>query len=566
MNTIKIEALIKDYKALIKKNGLDNERYKWELVKQNLGCPNLESSDFKAEIERLDLSNLAFMMAKSVMKQLTEEVPKEYRKCLAILYDETIPLNERIDKFDSNLKSIYQPIADNKHHSHHHDERTISILLTYYNPKKYTFYKGSYYAQYCKHLEIPHIKKKGQKYSHYLGLIKELAEHISKDKELIYLIESHLDENCYSDNNHLILAQDVLYQSFDSKPKDDNSNNSNTREFERLKINKTPLNQILYGPPGTGKTYNTVNKALKIVSPDFDLTQNREILKEEFDRLVCNGSIQFITFHQSFSYEDFVEGIKPKVVNRLNERDEELKDIIYEIEDGVFKRICKESKSLNNKGNVSPKVLIIDEINRGNIAAIFGELITLIEEDKREGGSEALSTILPYSKERFSVPSNIYIIGTMNTADRSIEALDLALRRRFNFIEIEPDTDLIDFDIESEEEEDINLKDLLTTINLRIEKLIDKDHKIGHAYFMKVETIDDLIEVFEIKIIPLLEEYFFGDYSKIGLILGGSFIERTEEDTDFRFADFDNDELIDLLDKPIYVLKDSKQWDFNSIQ
>lgn len=423
--------------------------------------------------------------------------------------------------------------------------------------------------------------------------------------------------------------------------------------------NKTPLNQILYGPPGTGKTYNTINKAVQIVNPSFDIEQDRVFVKEEFNRLVQDGSIRFATFHQSFSYEDFVEGIKPKTIRVVDEKENEKQDIVYEIEDGVFKQLCiaasiskynwnllvntcigknrianvsheiltiekprggnllipiklidelveyiidnnidfssvkqvaydnttakredypnLEPYMVNGYENLFPDlvrnirenikeksnqnyVLIIDEINRGNIASIFGELITLIEEDKREGGEEALSTILPYSKEKISVPSNVYILGTMNTADRSVEALDIALRRRFSFIEMAPNTDLLDFDVE-----DVNVKGLVDVINLRIEKLLDKDHKIGHAYFINVESIDDLIDVFANKVIPLLEEYFFGDYSKIGLVLGRSFVKRVELDSDFSFADFDNDDQSDLLDKPIYELADCADWNFKSI-
>ncbi len=511
--------------------------------------------------------------------------------------------------------------------------------------------------KYCKYLGVPHIKAKGEKYSHYLKLIYELADYISQDKNLVHLIGSQMNENCYTDTKHLILAQDVLYQCFDSFNKTYNKENTDNE----MNVSKS-LNQILYGPPGTGKTYNTINYAVRIVNPSFDLSQDRAIIKEEFNRLVEEGSVRFITFHQSFSYEDFVEGIKPLTVSHVNDNGEIMKDVVYEIEDGIFKQLCKQAngKCVNidysllvgkNLGkstvvNVTPEVitlskpqggemlipmellleleqyvtdnqidllkqrkiessdvdrahypklepyivngytnfipellellklksqeqernrqnyvLIIDEINRGNIASIFGELITLIEEDKREGGKEALSTILPYSKEKFSVPNNVYIIGTMNTADRSVEALDIALRRRFSFAEMAPDSSKIKDEIV----EDIDLKSLLDIINLRIEKLLDKDHRIGHAYFMKVNSKDDLKIVFKDKIIPLLEEYFFGDYSKIGLVLGEKFVQRAEFDLDFSFAQFDNDDQSDLLDKPIYELTDCKDWDFKSI-
>ena len=415
-------------------------------------------------------------------------------------------------------------------------------------------------------------------------------------------------------------------------------------------IPKIPLNQILYGPPGTGKTYSTIDEALKIIDYNFwyqnQTEDKRPALKEKFNSLVDEGQIVFTSFHQSMSYEDFVEGIKP--IEKNNQ-------VIYEIKKGVFKEICKRAKEntdisrkapdvqskqewvknkfkefkntlqkqldsgndvkvhigklieideeeqkfyyLQNKGSnrymsfsdiiqaymdgaftnkdmsanknlsdtarnpglvsyysfmaeefkksikeqyvAAPEgyhvqklcnyVLIIDEINRGNVSNIFGELITLIEEDKRQGKDEALEAMLPYSKEKFSVPPNLYIIGTMNTADRSVEALDTALRRRFSFQEIMPNPDLI----KPADVEGINLPELLRTINARIEKLLDKDHLIGHSYFLNIKTLDDLRKVFENKIIPLLQEYFFGDYGKIGLILGKAFVEKDETDEDF---------------------------------
>ena len=181
----------------------------------------------------------------------------------------------------------------------------------------------------------------------------------------------------------------------------------------------------------------------------------------------------------------------------------------------------KEPEQYTNKKKY---IFIIDEINRGNVSSIFGELITLLEPDKRKGEREEIEVKLPYSKDNFSVPSNIYIIGTMNTADRSVEALDTALRRRFSFIEVIPDPEKLN----NELVEGVNLTKLLSKINERIEILLDREHKIGHSYFFKVlESTDKVLalkSVFKENIIPLLQEYFFLDYSKVGLVLGNGFV------------------------------------------
>ena len=209
--------------------------------------------------------------------------------------------------------------------------------------------------------------------------------------------------------------------------------------------------------------------------------------------------------------------------------------------------------------NAKKVVLIIDEINRGNVSQIFGELITLIEDNKRLGKDEALMVTLPYSKDAFGVPSNLYIIGTMNTADRSVEALDAALRRRFSFEEMRPNSKLIATEGELKKTQgvlgEIDLPSLLDTINGRLEKLLDKDHQIGHSYFISVKDLDGLKLAFQNKIIPLLQEYFFGDYGKIGLVLGKSFFVGQEELIKYKFAEFDFADANDFSDKIIFKIK-----------
>lgn len=448
-------------------------------------------------------------------------------------------------------------------------------------------------------------------------------------------------------------------------------------------------NTILYGPPGTGKTYNTViyavaiieNKPLETIEAEVKSNGYNSVL-ERYNNYKNEELIEFITFHQSYGYEEFIEGIKPVIDNEENEQS----NIRYTIDDGVFKAFCnkagipviKQQKfdvglnneptiwkvSLEGTGNNSTRrecldnnhirigydhcgedasqiidtqeygysvlnrfinemtigdiviscytastidaigivtgecewhpeydsfkrlrtvkwlvkdiredivsinngkrlanpavhrvnislndimdivkklapntietekksnhVFIIDEINRGNISKIFGELITLIEPTKRTGQAEGLKVKLPYSAKPFGVPDNVYILGTMNTADRSIAMLDTALRRRFRFKEIMPNPDILNgINIEG-----ISISDMLTRINKRISVLYDREHTIGHAYFIPLKdnpTIEQLAEIFENAIIPLLQEYFYEDYEKIRMVLGDNQKKDTEQ-------------------------------------
>ncbi len=358
--------------------------------------------------------------------------------------------------------------------------------------------------------------------------------------------------------------------------------------------NKLPLNLILYGPPGTGKTYNTVNRALEIIlkeeekeklkeeaenaaaevdtisiSDDYEKQlakekAKRKVFTDKFKDLKKDGRIEFTTFHQSMSYEDFVEGIKPITKGT---------DVTYDVMPGIFKQICEKAK--HDKGN--NYVLIIDEINRGNVSQIFGELITLIEKDKRLGNEEELTVKLPYSstckksttKEQekregkdteFGVPNNLYIIGTMNTADRSVEALDTALRRRFSFEEMMPKyKDKEALGIERVIEiggEKFKLSTILKTINQRIEVLKGREQQIGHSYLMKCKDDKDLKRALKDKVVPLLQEYFYGDYSQIGLVLGPEFVEKVKTSEIKFHKDFESPRL-----NEVYHLPTDEEWE-----
>ncbi len=526
-------------------------------------------------------------------------------------------------------------------------------------------------------------------------------------------------------------------QTYDLENLEESDVNEEINEYELANNsmkNIHPLNQILFGAPGTGKTHETKKLAVEVIENRKLDSLSREEITVLYDKYYANGQINFTTFHQSISYEDFIEGIKPQVFTDENEN----KTVVYDVEDGIFKKMCQLSATTNNnviknqninfskinfykmslgginnldlhnwsfennllllgwgddkdftelskikdwklfrdkfkqdfpelveeskyviqavftfqkmkigdivfasKGNKiidavgiieseyfydsskeidkyqfrevkwlatnldipaekflkvkitqasmyefnkndikinelteyfntnetvnNNHVIIIDEINRGNVSAIFGELITLIEDTKRKGttivNNEAIEVELPYSKEKFSVPDNLFIIGTMNTADRSVEALDTALRRRFSFVEMKSNPDILESChkskgiITTNEGVTIYLIDILKKINERIEVLIDKDHQIGHSFFINVNSLDDLRVVFKNKINPLLEEYFYGNFAKIGLVLGEKFLEEIHSNKDI-FAKFEYEERSFLTEKKVYQLKD----------
>ena len=265
-----------------------------------------------------------------------------------------------------------------------------------------------------------------------------------------------------------------------------------------LKTAERTRNILLYGPPGTGKTW-LVRQFAKAFTDD--------------------NKVEMVTFHQSFAYEEFVEGIRA--------RNDEKGQIFYRVEPGVFKSICLRAQA-DPDGKY---LLIIDEINRANIAKVLGELITLIEDDKRLGEANQLEMKLPYSAASFGVPKNLTILGTMNTADRSIALLDLALRRRFTFVEMPPDPTLLSADVAG-----VNLQELLAQMNRRIAALLDSDHRIGHSYLMNVKTQDDLHFAWYHRVVPLLQEYFYHDGERMQAVIGKDFVRETPIDMETKAA------------------------------
>lgn len=273
------------------------------------------------------------------------------------------------------------------------------------------------------------------------------------------------------------------------------------------------LNTIFYGPPGTGKTFFTAERAVLICSGT--VPEDKQALRARYAALQEAGRIGFVTFHQSYTYEDFVEGMRPVSDGAA---------FTLEPEHGILRIMAKRATEQPDKNFV----LIIDEINRANIAKVLGELITLLEDDKRIGGDAEVTVTLPYSKHNFALPPNLYFIGTMNTADRSISLLDTALRRRFIFEEIAPDTN----ELAAINLDDTATKpsDLLTSLNKRLSYFLGEEAQLGHAWFMSIKSKSDLDRVMAYKIIPLLKEYFHDDHELLYQLLGGEdgFISREE--------------------------------------
>ena len=548
----------------------------------------------------------------------------------------------------------------------------------------YLYYGG--YFENNPHLGLSFGFPKGDIENSRCKAVNEMEKHL--DKYVFKYTKQEFEFDKIIDDFITMCEYFSSFESSDFRVENNAAQNPNMAK-DIVESKNIPLNQILYGPPGTGKTYHSINKALEILQSYGQLIpESRKEQKELFDKFRQNGQIGFVTFHQSYGYEEFVEGIKPSLSGEI-----ESSNVRYEIKNGIFKAMCEralenytnsqkelsalqkdyeldelleayaehvereldeerepdfitsgwktkmkivgvhrlqngefksikigaggsdstqslakevikrdyerfksgeikdwndvkpsyESKS-HRHGNAGyyitlykaiadfenskfwqptqaptqkekkkPYILIIDEINRGNISKILGELITLLEPSKRKGESEALEVTLPYSQEPFSVPNNLYIIGTMNTADRSIALLDTALRRRFEFIEMMPDSSVL----ENESCDGVDLCRLLDPINKRISFLLDREHQIGHSYLLNVGSLENLRAAFSKKILPLLQEYFYDDYAKINAVLNNNEMikSQTQQDLGIKL----DDEFVDSQ-KKVWSITDSSSW------
>lgn len=638
-----------------------------------------------------------------LLRKPTTEQQLRIGGALAQLTDEERPLEQRVDQFVNELPNL----TNSKAKILPAAQRSIAgFFLALSDPQRHIFLKTQETQRALRQLDP----------TFQWNALRLTGADVVRVESLANRLFTKLTAEGWAPRD-LLDVQGFLWVAvtYDSPRIEDEAEDDETEEMSVMdpewQMSKQVLNRILFGPPGTGKTYATIDHALSILDPGY-LHSNgaggRAPLKARFDELVAQQRIRFVTFHQSFSYEDFVEGLRADTDESGNLR--------YRVEPGVFKQICDDARGAaqvasqvgiregariwkisidgtstsatrehgfrhgearvgwgevgdlddehltesvayqalgsndrntlkafsseiqpgdillcisttseiqaigvvqgdyrydskiptgvrSDFNNVLPvnwlatgltlnlrrlnggirftlktvyeltrfswaelaqviseagihlegartnavlrpldHVLIVDEINRGNVSRIFGELITLIEDSKRAGNPEQLEVVLPYSKKSFRVPGNVYLIGTMNTADRSLAGLDIALRRRFNFVEIAPDPKLLTGIAVS----GVDISLMLERMNDRIELLLGRDHKLGHAYFMPLRedpSLESLAAIFRNQILPLLQEYFFEDWQRIAWVLndhrkskGFQFVVSNESNADELFG------------------------------
>ncbi len=693
---------ISDVVALCKKDYMniwEGEKYKWQAIKHFKAIWDFNAPDFEAMLTDA-LSKAGNLLAGAMyypykmICQFAEQDPETVKSLFEMLFNEDIPLAERYKAFRAGCDRCLKQYRENspdvgaaKALNHYQDLRAISVYLSFMYPEKYFLYKYKEYTQFRDLVGFEEEKGKNKseiwKLENYNRLCFDVLQVIEKDEELCQTADTLCaDENeFYPDKAHHLLTQSIIFIGSYITPQPKPVVTQLEPDEEAITIEETSTtdvakNTILYGPPGTGKTYNAAVYAVAIIEGKLlaDVrAENYDDVLERYNAYKDDGLIEFTTFHQSYGYEEFIEGIRPVMNTDADDREE----VEYEISSGIFKSFCEKAAkpvlrddedygfnpdpaiwkvslggtgdnkvrrecmekghirlgwdgygdtitsetdfkeggkqilntfmnkmrvgdvvmscysastvdaigvvtgeyewhaeyerykrirpvkwlvkgiseditqinngssmtlstvyrlniSLNDVVDILRKykavpsyadvpranhVFIIDEINRGNISKVFGELITLIEPSKRLGQSEGIMARLPYSNKLFGVPDNVYLIGTMNTADRSIATIDTALRRRFQFKEMQPDPDVL----AGISVEDISIRDMLIRMNRKISVLYDREHTIGHAYFIPLKanpTIETLASIFENSILPLLQEYFYDDYEKIRLVLG----------------------------------------------
>lgn len=529
-----LSGLLIDYKNNFKDKRWPDEKFKWEAIKQFQDSWDINAPDFRGMLVK-SLSKCANLLASAhyfpnrVIIEFAEKEPETVRSMFMNLYDESIEVYERFEYFkekSDELLDKYWKGQSNKSHF-----QTLVALTTYLwllYPDKYYIYKLSESRATSKYLESSYTFKKGaykDNVKNCFDLYDEVCHELNKDEELKNILKKCLDDSCYQDlslntltidfGHYLYQIDKALHKDDEELPKEppkdilknqhvhvqeslfkisDTSNKYTIEDFlnevympeskydRMVAVLKKKKNVILQGPPGVGKTFAAKRLAYSIIG------------KKDENR------IEFIQFHQSYSYEDFMLGYKPK-------------DDGFELKYGIFYEFCKKA----SKNKDEDYFFIIDEINRGNMSKIFGELLMLIEPDYRD------KTIkLGYDGQSFSVPNNLHIIGMMNTADRSLALIDYALRRRFSFFTMEPGFDSEGFKKYQKALNNTTFDQLIECIK-DLNKEISNDDSlgsgfcIGHSYFCNIKTCtnDELLDIVDFDILPVLNEYWFDEPNKV---------------------------------------------------
>lgn len=488
----------------------DEEKYKWEAIKCFQDNWDINAQDFPAMLSKSlsktdNLLTTSYDFSRKMIEFYAEQNPEEVRSMFMQLFDENIDLIERINGFiarSDKLLETYGPEGK----QHYQKEGTITTYLWLRYPDIYYIYKFRQVKALSDRLESNYKFKQGASTTNirtYTKFYNEVRDVISEDSELIKMFTSALTEDCYPDPYFVTLTADIAYFSKDYKeipptpPVDKlfrippyNKGKfleevfMSEEKYDKLAavlLNKK--NIILQGAPGVGKTFSAKRLAYSLISA------------------VNEDAIEFVQFHQNYSYEDFMMGYKPSEAS-------------FELKKGVFYRFCKKAEA-----DLDAKYFfIIDEINRGNLSKIFGELLMLIENDYR-----GTSATLAYNDEKFSVPKNLYIIGMMNTADRSLAMIDYALRRRFSFFEMEPGFETEGFiqyqqSLKNETFNDLLAKVIELNSEIASDRSLGRGFCIGHSYFCgrnELSCTDEWMqEVVDYDILPMLGEYWFDDQEK----------------------------------------------------
>lgn len=692
----------------------DRETYKWENLVTFKKNWNLDAEDLRGMIVRSlkasatgtgSLLDNQHERPYANLLKFAEFDAEAVREAFRKLFDDDSNVQKAYAGFSRDMTDLLNKYNENAEATLESDDQTpkaASLYLSFKKPERHHFYKYLVAEGLANAIGAKLSTDQIGRFCEYEALCDALMPTVLNNEDLLRQADSVLtQEQLDADSAHHLLLQDIAYYAY-RYMKDMNENWEAALSGEEVIVSSGekpevaslyPKNMILYGPPGTGKTYQTRAYAVAIcdgrdvrdVMEQMKTEQGYAAVRRRYQELVDEKRVGFTTFHQSYGYEEFIEGIRPVVTTRDDAEDSSMGGVSYSIQDGAFKRFCMRAgtpvtreeavdygfnndptvwkvslegtgdnptrtECLNNghirigwddygpaitdetdfdehggktvlnafitkmrKGDIVlscyssttidaigviagdvewhdeysaykrlravhwlakglnfdivnefgiptltlstvyklkldasqvvsvldkvgvakrkvtsrvalPYVFVIDEINRGNVSKVFGELITLLEEDKRKGASQELSVTLPYSGEQFSVPSNVYVIGTMNTADRSIALMDTALRRRFRFEEVMPDSSVLD----GIEIEGVEIAKLLDAMNKRIELLYDREHTLGHAFFIPLKTapaqqgIACLSSIFHDRLMPLLQEYFFDDYAKIASVLGAA--------------------------------------------